>query len=460
MAESEHISLRQRAFALRSKRQRARLGAIVLLGGWCVCAASQSDAPPKPQADAASAEEISTLISTLGDPSYAKRNEAMRRLLAIGPAAADALRTASKQESYEIAARAGRVLAIVEQLLFTGVEVELEFSREAVSWDDPVDLMIKMTNSSDYEARVPFELSAPPDRTPGDDDLHQLGLMLDAAEHLTVIGPHDRPIDLRVDDITSEAAARTVVDARLDRGPVSVLKPGQTATLVLRGFNQGWARYPLLDAGATTVQFTYEPVWPDDELYDPLRQKGTWEVTSERAKVSVTRAAPSDVSRLGRQARLEVLRDGDRWSCRLICTYDLPIWVNTNLGKGLPFAKCRWVGTFGQATLSVPAGPARAMTLRDFTGERVVRVQPGAAIEIARIEDADLRRAFVDQGADFASEWTLHADYLNLCDRSWQRREEPLLKKYAHLPEILRKPLHRRMLVLHLTSPTIRMNSE
>ncbi len=424
---------------------------------WSAPASGQSPKePPPPEASGvAGDEEIAALIAGLGDRAYAKRDEAQRRLIAIGPPAIDALRAARGRESYEIRARAQRVLAILQSLLFAGVEVELKFSKASIVWDEPVDLVVKLTNRSRYDARVPFELSAPSPGDQGDDDLRQLGLMFDVGEYLTVIGPQNREIDSRLDDVTSEVAAAKVIEARLDDGPVSVLRPGQSATVVLRAFNRGWARYPLLEAGTTVVIFLYEPGWPEDALYGELRDKRAWVVGGKEAEVTVTTGAPSVVSRSGREARLDLAREGDHWLARLTCTQDLPIRVNTNLGNGLPFAACHWVGQFGDKKLRVPAAPARPMSLSDFDRKRIVRVQPGEVVEIARIEVARLAETFAAKGGGLNSKWTLQVDYLNLCNRTWQSRERAALAKQPNVPDILREPLPRRMLTLHLISPTV-----
>lgn len=443
--------------ALHSRGRWAAVVVLSLVGGWCVQAAGQPEnEPPPPQASGVTgAEEIAALIAALGDRAYAKRDEAQRRLIAIGPPAIDALRTARGQESYEIRARAQRVLAILQSLFFAGVEVELKFSKASIVWDEPVDLTVKLTNRSRYDARVPFELDTSPRGDHDADDLHQLGLMFDVGEYLTVIGPQSREIDSRLDDVTSEAAAAKVIEARLDDGPVNVLRPGQSATVVLRTFNRGWARYPLLEAGTTVVKFLYQPGWPEDALYGELRDKRAWVVSGKEAEVTVTTGAPSVVSRSGREARLNLAREGDHWIARLTCTLDVPIRVNTNLGNGLPFAACHWVGDFGDTKLRVSAAPARPMSLSDFDRKRIVRVQPGEVVDIARIEVARLAETFAARGGDPDSKWTLQVDYLNLCNRTWQRRERAALAKQANVPDILREPLPRRMLVLHLISPTV-----
>ena len=401
------------------------------------------------------AKKIDGLIAGLGDRSYDRRNQAECGLIAVGPAATPALRTALAGESYEIAARAGRVLAILDSLLLAGVEVELSFSKRTIVWNDPVDLVIKLTNRSGYDARIPFEPSAQPAEHPDDDELRQLGLMLDAGDFLTVTGPGGKEIDSRVDDLTSEGVEK-VLEVRMDDGPTYLLPASESATIVLRDFNRGWARYPLLDAGVTKVGFSYRPAWPNHPRYDELRKSESWVVTAKKTELTITTAAPGVVSRSGKEAGIAVVREQDEWVARITSTHDVPIWINANLGYATPFATCRWVGRFGESRLAVAAGQKRPQSLADFDRQRMVEVLPGKSLELARIGVDRLAQALADLGGNVEQEWNLQVEYLNLCDRSWQARQRDSLSKQAKVPDILDKPLPRRVLTLHLISATVR----
>ncbi len=424
----------------------------------CACAAPASACGR--QQDAPSPETIGAWIDRLGSAQFSERDDAMRRLVAIGPAALPALRSAAADRAFEVATRARHVSEWIEALLFTGVEIELGVSRPQIRWDEPFDVTLRLTNRSAFAAVIPFAPSDAADQT-GDDDasghVRRLGLVLDASEFLRVTDPAGEPVELRVDDVSGVAAAERAVDARLGGGPTSRLAPGASVTLRIPAINKGWGRYAFLDRGAYTLDFVYEPPWPGEDLFEPLRQQGVWVARGRGATVTVSEPAPEAVSRSGRQALLELKRAGDDWIARLTCTDDLPLWVNTNFGNGLPFATCRWAGTFGPDRYYVPASAA-PVSLKDFGVERLREVKPGEAIEIARISDQQLRAALAAQGADVEhGDWTLHVDYLNLLDRSWQDRNEALLSTQSGVPDILRRPLPQRMLILNVVSLTEEM---
>ncbi|RJP32019.1 MAG: hypothetical protein C4547_14675 [Phycisphaerales bacterium] len=431
-----------------------RLAMVALTGMFVLSVRPQ---PLQAEQDAGVDPATAEWIEQLGAAEFQRRDEAMRRLVCLGPAALPALRAAAASKPFEAATRARRVTEWIEALLFTGVEVELSFSREHIRWDEPVDLHIRMTNRSAFAAGVPFAPGGE-DRSGPDsasEDVRRLGMILDASDYLRVTDPAGEEVDLRVDDISGEAAAERVVDARIGGGPTTRLAPGESLSIRVDAVNKGWARYAFLDRGVYQVDFLYQPPWPDDPLFEPLRTAEAWVVRGRRAALTVSEAAPPAVSRSGRQALLQLQRGDGDWIARLICTDDLPLWVNANFGNGLPFATCRWVATFGPDRYYVPASAA-PVSLKDFSVERLRRVAPGETIEMARIPDKDLRVAIAAQGGDVeAASWTLHADYLNLLDRSWQERNEPLLSKQIGVPDVLRKPLPQRMLILNLVSLTV-----
>ena len=74
--------------------------------------------------------------------------------------------------------------------------------------------------------------------------------MLDVAELLRVRRADGREVELTVDDIRADDSVGAAVNERLNSGPVGVIEPGQNVMIVARAFNRGWARFPLLDAGA------------------------------------------------------------------------------------------------------------------------------------------------------------------------------------------------------------------
>lgn len=410
-----------------------------------------------------SGARIGELISALGEPAYARRNEAMRELLRIGPAALDALREAAKTQSFEVATRAGHAADLVASLMFTGVEVEVSVSNARIDWNEPADLTLTLTNRSNNDARVPFDLDGPAAATAGagedEEALRRLAVMLDVSEYVTVASPDGRRLEARMDDVTSEGAARAVIEARVDGGPVSVLRPGQKAAVILREFNRGWARFPLLDSGAYTLEFKYEPDWPDDAFFDGLRSSGAWVVSARPVTLTVANPAPPEVSRRGRPARLDLAQDQEGWACRLVCTYDLPVWVNVNFGEVTPFASLKWEAEDEAGKLSVTlSGVApRPMKLSEFDPARLVRVEPGQSIELMRLTADRLNQAIREAGGQPDAGWTLQADYLSLFDRFWQQRERGAAGEASDAPVVLTTPLPRSLLTLHLTSPSVQL---
>ena len=104
-------------------------------------------------------DEITVLIRDLSDPAYAKRTYATRRLCAIGMPGREKLQAAAEGDDVETALRAKAVLSVLDRMMFSGIEVQLAFSKIQTAWDQPVDLRVTLTNSSEYPGRVPFQLS-------------------------------------------------------------------------------------------------------------------------------------------------------------------------------------------------------------------------------------------------------------------------------------------------------------
>jgi hypothetical protein len=80
-------------------------------------------------------------------------------------------------------------------------------------------------------------------------------------------------------------------------------------------------------------------------------------------------------------------------------------------------------------------------------------VEAGASIELARIGVAQLRRAFMDAGANVPPDGgTLVFRYANMCNRQWQVREQTNLVQNESAPAVLRRPLPRKVLSARLSS--------
>lgn len=394
--------------------------------------------------------EISDLIRELGNPSYEKRTYATRRLCAIGAPARVQLQVVAEGNDAEITLRAKAVLAVLDRLMFSGVELTLSASQAQLAWDESIDLSLKMTNRSKYPARVPFALD-PAARTAVEEDARQVGDMLDVAEWLQVRGPGGRQIDLTVDDIADDPAVVDAVQQRLNAGPLEVLSPGRSVTLTARAFNRGWARYRLLDEGAYTVVMEYIPQW-DDEMLSAQR---VGRVTSNQLELSVTKGAPAAVSRTGVEASLVVEKAERLVVARLTNRTDRTLVVNKNFGASPPFAEVSWVFESGDSRRTVPVlpGPRAGASPSDLDPTLLAALNPGQSIELARITLDELLRRAKEAGAQIVSgRASFHFAYMNLCNRQWQRRRMPALPGDPELSEALQHPLPPRVLVGRFTS--------
>ena len=400
--------------------------------------------------------DIAALVSDLSDPSYEKRTHATRRLCAIGMPATEKLRAAAAGDNAETALRAKAVLSVLDNLMFSGVEVRLSFSKSKIAWDQPVDLNLSLTNRAKYAARVPFEID-PAKRTVAADDAQQVGSMLDVADLVRVRGLDGREVDLTVDDISADSQVVAAVQRRLNEGPVSTLDPGQQAKITVVAFNRGWARYPLLDAGVYTVVMDYTPEWEDDVL--AAHRVGR--VVSNPATITISTGAPATVSRSGAEASLTIERDGAFIAARLTNRTDQTMLVNKNFGRSPPFADGHWVYELEGTRREVPVIAKSAASWHDFKAALLVEVGPGQSTELARIHLNELRHALSDAGAKFDDRrWTVHFSYVNLCSRQWQVRQGSALLGNSKAPAIFQVPLPRRILSTghtsnRLTAPTM-----
>ncbi|UCC30201.1 MAG: hypothetical protein JSU86_18625 [Phycisphaerales bacterium] len=400
--------------------------------------------------------DIAALVSDLSDPSYEKRTYATRRLCAIGMPATEKLRAAAAGDDAETALRAKAVLSLLDNLMFSGVEVRLSFSKSKIAWDQPVDLNLTLTNRAKYPARVPFEID-PAKRTAAGDDAQQVGSMLDVADLVHVRGADGREIDLAVDDISADSQVVAAVQRRLNEGPVSTLDPGQQVKITVAAFNRGWARYLLLDTGVYTITMDYTPEWEDDAL----ATQRVGRVVSNPATITISTGAPATVSRSGAEASLAIERDGAFIAARLTNRTDQAMLVNKNFGRLPPFADGHWVYELDGTRQEVPVIAKSAASWHDFKAALLVEVGPGQSVELARIDLNELRRALSDAGAELdGRRWTVHFSYVNLCGRQWQVRQGSALLGNSKAPAIFQVPLPRRILSTgytsnRLTAPTI-----
>jgi hypothetical protein len=422
----------------------------------CLAVSGHAQGEDRALTGPATEEEIATLIRDLGDASFEKRTFATRRLCAIGMDAREPLAKAAASDEFETALRARKVLESVDALLFAGVEITLEMSEASFAWDEAVDLHVRLTNRSKYPARVPFELDEKR-RAALSADARQVGDMLDMGDLLRVSGPDGRSVELRVDEFLGAADVLAEVDARLDAGPTSVIGPGREATLTVKTFNRGWARYPLLDRGAYSLVLDYTPNWNDPVLNEQLVGR----VVSNELVVKVSKAAPAAVSRVGIEAGLSLRISDGNVIAELINRADQPIWVNRNFGPTPPFAWGRWVVEIAQLQQEIPTSAPANPTWDDFQSAQLVEVRPGAVIEVARIEVKTLRAAVQQELKDAAPRtWRVHFRYSNVCDQRWQRSEDLIGSDTPGVPTVLRKPLPRRILGSVVTSKAIELPAD
>lgn len=401
--------------------------------------------------DPSSPQEIDRLVKELGHASYDVRVFATRRLLAIGMPARARLLEAEQSDMPEVVLRAKKLLLAFRNLLFHGIRVELSFSKTRIVWDEPIDLQVTLINDSEFDAQVLLETDET-ERAKLPPESRQVADMLDVAESLRVFGPTERTVGLRVDDINLDPHVAEVVQARLGSGPIGTIAAGERVTVVVRDFNRGWARMPLLDAGQYAVQFDYMPRWEDQALVDA--QVGR--VLSNEASITVTKAAPETVSRRGVEASLTVERKGRDLVASLVNRTDKPLLINRNFGTASPFSHGRWVYDRDGNMREISSIMRPNASWKDFKAELLVPVAPGATLELTRIAQAELVKGLAAQGAHVdETRWELYFTYTNLCDRNWQKRQGSALLGAASAPEFLRELLPRNILSGWYTSNRI-----
>lgn len=391
--------------------------------------------------------EIEMLVDALSDADYSRRSSATRRLCAIGMPAHALLAQAAKSSDTEAALRARSVLDVLDNLMFTGLDIQLSVSKSKIEWSEPIELILQLRNRSAYPSRIPF--AAPSDV---DNEETRIGLMLDLSEVLSVRRADGHEIELTIDDITANRVAARAVQQRLTEGPTHVIQPGETVTYRARAFNRNWARYRLLDAGYYKVHLDYIPQWSDDVLAD----QRVWRVVSHDVKVLIATGAPEQISRVGSEASIRIRRDEDDYVAQLTNRTDQVLFVNQNFGAALPFADGRWIYDGNDSRRVVPLRGKQTRSLNDFDARRLTPIQPGTSIELARINTQDLHQSLIERGATLDTHpWDLHFAYMNLCNRKWQEGQRTTMLEGQNVPEVLKQPLPQRILMGRHTSNQI-----
>jgi len=427
-------------------------------------------------------DEIRALVTRLGDPSYAVRTEATRRLCMMGQRAIPALHRAADSGEFEIALGVRNILEVLDSLYFGGCSIRLDADRTRLAWDEPIELAVSIRNESAHPAHLPLDAadrrrsdgslegdigkpsqgaSEKPGAVPvrGLDHATQVGDLIDLADYLHVTAPDGRDIPLRVDDVRADRDVAEAIEWRANGGSVTELAPRAQAVYRVPRFNRGWARYPLLQPGVYRVVFDYDPQWEDEEF----RQAGVGRVTSNVLELTVTKPAPAIVRQFNGETRLVVEQGDGRLVARLTNTDDLPVWINLNTcGDQPPFAQIVWTVFAGERVEEVRLDRVTPAPLPEaFRLDRVMELAPGDSLELQRIALADLFNAAgqaavapspPSPGSPPAGPVIIRATWVNQTDPVWQQQQEPTPLGNPRAPAALRQPLPRRMLTGRLTS--------
>lgn len=412
-----------------------------------------AQAPELPRT--ATAVEIGDLVRKLGDERYTVRVDATRRLCALGPQTAVALKDAL-QVGGETSLRAQRLLSIFDQCFFWGAAVELSFSAPTIRWDESVDLLIRIRGAAAHPVRLPFELTP---AEPGTrlTDAQQVGVLFDIADFLRITDPDGNGITApTTDDLADDPDVQSVIDARAENTITTFLPPGEELTIRVENFNRGWSRYRLLDSGKYDVSFEYYPEWSDPQL--AAAEIGR--VVGNSASIEVVAAAPPAVSRDGADAGLEIVREEKRLAAYLVNHRDKAMRFNTAFGSTAPFAQFSWSCTRAdESEVDIPLATLKK-NASQFQLADLREVAPGDRILIAETTVADLFADFsrASAGAE-ASRLRVRAVYNNVVTRNWQRRENVLDDKSDTWPETLRGLLPPRILATRQSSDSITLEA-
>jgi hypothetical protein len=359
-----------------------------------------------------SEDEVRRAVRQLNHPSLSQRRAAIRRLAGWGPLAFPELRRASKSGNLEAALSARDLLEELESAILIGADVRLEVSQtrplagettrpltaEAsaprIAWDEPITITVCATNPTAGPLRVPWaEPGVAASRPAGGriSDHEQVARMMDAADFLVVTGPDGRRVELRVEPIDRDPDVFRAVDVRARGTPPSHLVPaGQAARLEIPLFNRGWARYPLLAAGRYTLSFEYQPQWKDASW----TKDGFGCVRGRPITIEVTNSAPAVVRNGGIALKLSVRPAGSMLQAVLESTWDLPLWINTNLG-GVPktHARLDWQVIQTNRDNAEPTVVESVAGSPTFDAAKVVELRPGESVVLSTLPAEEVRRA-------------------------------------------------------------------
>ncbi len=397
-----------------------------------------------------SASPADTWIRQLGDPSYEVRANASRRLCMMGHAAAAALRQAAKSDEFEVTLRVKNLLAVIESVYFGGCSIRLSADKSRIRWDEPLAIVLEISNDSEYPAQLPLEkIEQEPELLR---EARQVGVMLDVADYLRVVGPGGEQIQLRIDDIRMDAGVAQAVEWRTSGGPILQLPAKRVLELRLAAFNRGWARFPMLKRGSYHVSFEYRPEWDDEEF----RRAGVGNVTSTGIDIEVDQPAPEAVLSARQQVQVRLEREDSELIATVINCDDLPVWINSNFQDGAPpFASLNWVVVAQGETEEVRAKLDGLGA--EFQRNRLIELAPGQSSELGRIQLKELLATNLVKSLPAGASFEVQANWVNLCDALWQQSQEPPLLENPRIPNDLRTPLPRRMPTGRATSSELRL---
>jgi hypothetical protein len=369
-----------------------RIALTVLLAA---AVALGADAPATRPARPLSPDELSRLVAELGRGSFRKRKETVRQIATCGTAALPALRRALDSPKQEIALAARELIAMLENVCFTGAKLRLEVDPPRVRWNEALRLRVVVENPNEFDVHVPWDVS-PASTTGPAATAWQVGAMLDVGEYLTVVGPDGEEVEFRVDPIEDHERIEREVNNRLVLGPVGRIGPRASCVLELPSLNRGWARYPLLKKGRYALRFCYEPGWEDASW----AEAGLGKVAAPEVSFEVVESAPAVIRESALPLRMLFRRDGGFLVAALENTWDIPQWVNLNVGSGAGSSQLVWMlaAADQEHPIVVPdaAGEPTAPAQVSIKGFRLC--QPGEQVLVSRMEAAKVL-AFAERNA-------------------------------------------------------------
>ncbi len=382
---------------------------------------------------AASTDDVRRAVRDLNHPAVSRRRAAIRQLAEWGPQVFPELRRAARERNLEGALSALDLLEELEAAIFLGARVRLSLSQTDIAWNEPLTLTVTAANPTSGPLRVPWSAPATrPASAPALADADQVAAMMDAADFLTVTGPNGKPVHLRVEPIERDPAVYAAVDQRARANPPShQIEPGQEARLTIPLFNRGWARFPMLRKGTYRIEFSYQPTWKDESW----TRDGFGQVTAAPLSVTVTQAAPDVLLRTDGPLELRLERNGQSMQAVLISRWDVPLWVNLNLG-GSPASHARldWhlvpLRQDDAESIELPA----STTPPEFTLEQVRRIDPGDRLVAGSILISDIRNRWKEVSAERPGPCALQARYVQLTTTAQLRDELARLGKPHDVP--------------------------